>query len=163
MKGKFFWASLVILVVVLAFLLPQAYVKLLMMKEVSTLGYRRVKMSVSVVDDAGMIKLYDGCMGVRMLITKKQAVSIARGLKGELKGRPNMHDIFATIAKNFGLKVVMVKVDDLKDGVYYAKLIVAMKGKMMGVDSRPSDAIAIAVRSDAPIYVKNSLLQNLCK
>ena len=56
----------------------------------------------------------------------------------------------------------MVKVTHIKGGTYYAKLIIKQGNRILGLDSRPSDAVAIAVRAGADIFVNNRLMRDVC-
>ena len=156
------WKSILLLVAIVAFLLLLITDKLSNFILITTYGYTRVKVNVGIEGYLGKLRLYNGCKGIEMNILQEQAYSIARGLKKVNSFRPNAHDLFVQTLKNFGIKVVMVKIDRLKEGVYYARLILSDGIRLVSLDSRPSDAIAIATRINAPIYVKNEFLKNIC-
>jgi bifunctional DNase/RNase len=90
------------------------------------------------------------------------ALSIGAALAGTAPPRPMTHDLMGTILQSFDAKVVRVSIT-LKEETYYADLFVSVKGKERKFDSRSSDAIALAVRAKAPIYVGEDLLESAGK
>ncbi|MBI4020170.1 MAG: bifunctional nuclease family protein [Candidatus Aenigmarchaeota archaeon] len=90
-----------------------------------------------------------------------QTDSIKRGLDGDRSGRPNAHDLMSDIADTFGMEVIMVKVEAFTGDAYFAKIIMRQGDRVLNLDSKPSDAIALAVRAGAPIYVKDTMLKQL--
>lgn len=79
-------------------------------------------------------------------------------LLGTPKPRPQTHDLFGDVLTTLGAKVERVVINDFSDTVYYARLIISAENelhdrKIIEVDARPSDSIALAVQADAPIYV----------
>jgi bifunctional DNase/RNase len=123
--------------------------------QLSLVGYSEANVSVA----PGFVLLTNECKRLSMVVSLQQSQSIAEGLTGELGFRPTSHDTVREILNSYGIDVLMVKVEDLKDGTYYSHLVVMHENNILNLDSRPSDAIAIAVRSGAPVYVKDSLLQ----
>lgn len=73
--------------------------------------------------------------------------------------RPFTHDLCATIIERLGGAVESVVIDDFANDIYYAKIRVAVEGGEMAIDSRPSDAIALALRCGAPVLVEDQLLE----
>ncbi len=92
-----------------------------------------------------------------------EAMSIALGMENIKIDRPLTHDLMANTLKTLNVEVAKVVIDDLKDGIYYAKLILRRGSEILEVDARPSDSIALAVRVDAPIYVNENLLMPIPK
>ena len=88
-----------------------------------------------------------------------EATSIASAIKQINMGRPLTHDLMYEIFNQAGLSVQRVVITDLKDSTYYAELIISMGDKIFIVDSRPSDAIAVALRAAAPIFVAEKVLE----
>jgi RNA polymerase sigma factor (sigma-70 family) len=72
--------------------------------------------------------------------------------------RPQTHDLMANMLKELGMKVVRVVVTDLKESTYYARITIQTDGKLKEIDARPSDSIALALRTGAPIFVAKSVL-----
>ncbi|HOP56166.1 MAG TPA: bifunctional nuclease family protein [bacterium] len=82
-----------------------------------------------------------------------EAQSIAMQIQQTPPPRPFTHDLMINILNELNISIKSVSIVDLKDGVYYATITLALDGKIHMIDSRPSDAIALAVRTDTPIYV----------
>ncbi len=72
--------------------------------------------------------------------------------------RPMTHDLLRSTIEQLGGKLAHILINDLRKDVYYAKLVIDVDGKQVEVDSRPSDAIALAVRANAPIFVAESVM-----
>ncbi len=87
-----------------------------------------------------------------------EAISISGALHNETPPRPMTHDLVVSLLESLNAKIAGVIIDDLDDGVYYARLIVKMDGSKKELDARPSDCIALALRSDAEILVKKSVI-----
>ncbi|MFB6266886.1 MAG: bifunctional nuclease family protein [Halodesulfurarchaeum sp.] len=97
-----------------------------------------------------------------VFITSDQAQSIQVALSGEHFERPLTHDLFVEMLTEYGAAIDRVRVDDLQEGTFMAKLdteqYVGGERREVVFDLRPSDAIAIAVRVEAPIYVTDEVL-----
>lgn len=87
-----------------------------------------------------------------------EATSIASAIKQVTMARPLTHDLMHDTFQELGVRVQRVVITELKDSTYFAELVLAQGDKVMILDSRPSDAIAIALRATAPIYVTQSVL-----
>ncbi|NIO04900.1 MAG: bifunctional nuclease family protein [Proteobacteria bacterium] len=87
-----------------------------------------------------------------------EANAIALKLKDVYSHRPMTHDLIRNIIKLFQSEVIKIEVMDLKDNTYYALIHIKTRGKEITIDSRPSDAIAVALASGAPIYVTEEVL-----
>jgi hypothetical protein len=87
-----------------------------------------------------------------------EADAIAVKLQGVNVPRPLTHDLLRAVVDALGATVNSVVVCDLKNDTFYAKIILNVDGGRMEVDSRPSDALALAVRVEAPIFVEESVL-----
>lgn len=88
-----------------------------------------------------------------------EATSIASALKDLNMARPLTHDLMSDIFGELGVRVQRVVITDLRDSTYYAELILSSGDKALIFDSRPSDAIGIALRAAAPIYVAKKVLE----
>jgi hypothetical protein len=91
-------------------------------------------------------------------IGPNEADAIAITLQEVSTPRPLTHDLLCSIIEVLGASVDSVTVSDLQDDTFYAKIVLNFDGEQMEVDSRPSDAIAIAVRVRAPIYTEEAVL-----
>jgi bifunctional DNase/RNase len=87
-----------------------------------------------------------------------EAASIAMELEQVALPRPNTHDLIRTILENLGASLHHITITDMKNNTYFARLSLKVKGQDIDVDSRPSDAIAVALRMKAPIYASSDVL-----
>lgn len=92
-----------------------------------------------------------------------EANAIAIGLEHMQLPRPMTHDLIKNLLVQIGVKLLRVEVTDIRDNTYYAALHMEVGGKPVTVDSRPSDAIAIAIRMDVPIMVREDVLEKALK
>ena len=74
--------------------------------------------------------------------------------------RPLTHDLLKTLITQLGGKILHIVVNELRSDTFYANIIVERNGQRMEIDSRPSDAIALAVRANVPIYVEESVMEH---
>jgi len=91
-------------------------------------------------------------------IANPEAYSIAMELQGTASPRPLTHDLLKTVIAELGGTLTSVIINDLTDDIFYARLVLDADGRHVEIDSRPSDAIALAVRMKAPIYVAESVM-----
>jgi bifunctional DNase/RNase len=87
-----------------------------------------------------------------------EAAAIAMELQNTKPPRPMTHDLLKAFIEELGGKLEKVVINDIKEGTFYALIEVERDGKKVSVDSRPSDAIALAVRSHIPIYVSEVVM-----
>ncbi|GAB4179603.1 MAG: bifunctional nuclease family protein [Calditrichia bacterium] len=99
-----------------------------------------------------------GDRSLPIIIGEYEAQSIALGLENIQPPRPITHDLLINVLDILDADLESVVVTDLKNNTYYAILKMNINGKMLEVDSRPSDAIAIAVRKNVPIYVTEDVM-----
>jgi bifunctional DNase/RNase len=88
-----------------------------------------------------------------------EATSIASAIKQVTMARPLTHDLMHDVFSELGIKVERIVITELKDSTYFAELVLAHGDKAIILDSRPSDAIALALRATAPIYVMQQVLE----
>jgi bifunctional DNase/RNase len=87
-----------------------------------------------------------------------EADAITIQLQGVQVPRPLTHDLLKSFIRELGVKVAHVVVSELRNDTFFARIVVDVNGKSMEIDSRPSDAIALAVRVGAPIYVAEQVM-----
>jgi len=87
-----------------------------------------------------------------------EATSIASAIKQVTMARPLTHDLFYELLLELGMTVQRVMITELKDSTYFAELVLGQGERALILDSRPSDAIAMALRASAPIYVARHVL-----
>ncbi|MFB6205609.1 MAG: bifunctional nuclease family protein [Haloglomus sp.] len=112
--------------------------------------------------DAPVVLLAAAGRVVPIFISADQAQSIGHALRGEPFKRPLTHDLFVEMVAEFGGAVDRVRIDDLADGTFLAKIdteqYTAGERREATFDARPSDAIAVALRVDCPILVADEVL-----
>lgn len=94
-----------------------------------------------------------------IIIGAFEAQAIAIEVEGIKPNRPMTHDLFKSFAVEFNITVSEVVITDLKEGIFYAYIICQGNDTIKKIDARPSDAIAVAVRFNAPIYTNERVLQ----
>lgn len=93
-----------------------------------------------------------------IIIGMFEAQAIAIEIEKIHPNRPMTHDLFKTFAKSFDFSVSEIVISDLKEGVFFAKIVCSDSIRSVEVDSRPSDAIAIGLRFNVPIYTYENIL-----
>lgn len=88
-----------------------------------------------------------------------EAEAISLELQEVPSQRPMTHDLLKSTIGELGGEVAHILVSDLRDDIFYARLVINIGGKQVDVDSRPSDAIALAVRVNAPIFIAESVME----
>ena len=106
-----------------------------------------------------ILKSEDDEQAVPIWIGLLEATSIASALQNIKYDRPMTHDLLKNFADNLQISIVKVEVCDLKDNTFYARIYFVSKDQSFDIDARPSDAIALALRFKAPIYVEDSVMQ----
>jgi bifunctional DNase/RNase len=109
------------------------------------------------------LKEVDGDRQFPILIGFFEATSIDRRVRGKRAPRPLTHDLIVNLVEALGAELDSVVISDLRNHTYFAKLRVIQDGELREVDSRPSDAIAVAVTCDPPlpIYVAEDVLEDV--
>lgn len=97
-----------------------------------------------------------------IVIGPNEAMAIERRLMGKTPPRPQTHELLATVIEQLGAKIKSIIIRDLQDHTFYASLILDQDGKSVEIDSRPSDAIALGVAMEVPIYVSELVLGEVC-
>ena len=87
-----------------------------------------------------------------------EADAIALALQGHEPQRPMTHDLLKSVFSELGAAIVHILVSDIHDSTFYARIVVEQGSRTIEIDARPSDAIALAVRTDVPIYVEQHVL-----
>jgi bifunctional DNase/RNase len=102
----------------------------------------------------------DGSRWLPIWIGTAEAQSIAIQIESLASPRPNSHDLARSVIDGLHGEVERVVVTDLREGTYYATLTLRSDGDHVDIDARPSDAIAIALRTGAPIFVRDHLFDD---
>ena len=102
------------------------------------------------------------CRGPRsfpIVIGVVEVFAIDRRLKGIKAPRPMTHDLLGNVIEGLGAKVEKIVVNDLRHHTFYANITISTNGRIVEIDSRPSDAIALGVATNAPIYVAEHVFE----
>lgn len=94
-------------------------------------------------------------------IGQAEAQAIARALEGFKPERPLTHDLMINVVEATGFKIHHIEINDLNENTYFSSLILENAiGELIAVDSRPSDAIAISIRVDCPVYISEKVFDD---
>jgi uncharacterized protein len=106
-----------------------------------------------------LLKEVNGIRRLPIIIGAFEAQAIALEIEGIKPPRPLTHDLLKQVIDSLGATVIEVLIDELKENTFYAKILLEVSALTNEIDSRPSDAIALAVRSQVPIYVAETVMQ----
>jgi bifunctional DNase/RNase len=95
-----------------------------------------------------------------IVIGLPEAQAIERRIKGMVIKRPQTHDLLAQVIQTLGGELKSITITDLREGTFFATLDVQRNGELLHIDSRPSDAIALGVAGEVPIYVEEHVLDS---
>lgn len=101
----------------------------------------------------------DGARRLPIVIGGFEAQAIAVAMEGMTPSRPMTHDLFRNTIEIFGAELKEIVINNLVDGIFYANLVFLQNGKEIEVDSRTSDALALAVRFACPVYTFEFILE----
>jgi len=119
----------------------------------------RVIMSETRSHQIIVLKEKDGERTMRVAIGPAEAVAIHRAVSGERLPRPMTHELLGVVLDALEAQVLRVVVNDLRDKTFFGRLILSQNGRIHDIDSRPSDAVAIAMQKGAPIFVEEGVLK----
>ncbi len=100
----------------------------------------------------------DGQRTLPIWVGPVEANAIALQIENVAPPRPMTHDLFKNLLQDLGGALVRVIISDLKDGTFYAYLEIDRAGERLFIDSRPSDALALSIRTTAPVFVETQVL-----
>jgi hypothetical protein len=106
-----------------------------------------------------LLKTAEGNKFLPIWIGHPEAAAILMKLQGASTPRPMTHDLVTDMLEKLEARVTRIAVTELRENTFYAVVTVAVDGSEIEIDSRPSDAIALAVRSDAPIFADDSVIE----
>ncbi len=106
-----------------------------------------------------LLKEVYGTRRLPVLIGTFEAQSIALELEGIKPPRPLTHDLLKSVIDHLGGVIIEVQITELRESTFYGKIIIEIAGLTNEIDSRPSDAIALAVRANVPIYVNEEVMK----
>ncbi|MFQ3586535.1 MAG: bifunctional nuclease family protein [Fimbriimonadaceae bacterium] len=105
------------------------------------------------------VLLTEGRRRLPIVIGPFEAQAISLPLDGKTPDRPMTHDLIKNVLDRLATEIDRVVIDDLWNTIYYAKVFLRKGNEEMQIDARPSDAIALAVRANAPIFVAEGILE----
>jgi len=127
-------------------------------------GFVRANVSVdAILVDRAQVSLRAGCYLIQATTDACVANAIEKGLEEKIDVRPTVYDVISDAFKNLGIKVLAVKIVEMRENTFIGQLIIQQKDKVLALDIRPSDATAIALRTKAPIYINETLAKEVGK
>src|SRR5881398_2236794 len=106
-----------------------------------------------------ILKDTDNKLNLPIWIGLLEATAMAMEIEGIKMARPMTHDLLKNILGEVGCSVESIEITELKENTYYALVHISLAGRQLMIDSRPSDAIALALRTKSPIYVAKAVLE----
>ena len=104
----------------------------------------------------------DGLRKIMVALGMLEAQSILFSMHNVPVARPLTHELFGNVASAFGIELLQVVITRIEDGTFHSKLVLKQGEETREVDSRTSDAVALALRTGAPIYIAEELLNRMC-
>ncbi len=96
---------------------------------------------------------------IPICIGNHEAIGLGTVLEHARFSRPTTHDLMLDALTNLDARIDHVLIHDVKNGTFFAQLVLAQHDRLITLDARPSDAISLALRQDAPVYVEDSVLE----
>jgi bifunctional DNase/RNase len=106
-----------------------------------------------------LLKTVDGNKFLPIWIGHPEAAAILMKLQGASTPRPMTHDLLSDVLDQMEAKCEKVSVTELRDNTFFASITISMNGSELEIDSRPSDALALAVRTSAPIFAADEVIE----
>jgi bifunctional DNase/RNase len=106
-----------------------------------------------------LLKTVDGNKFLPIWIGHPEAAAILMKLQSASTPRPMTHDLVTDMLEQLGAQVVRITVTELRENTFFAQITVQQDGSELEIDSRPSDAIALAIRADAPIFAADEVIE----
>jgi bifunctional DNase/RNase len=106
-----------------------------------------------------LLKTADGNKFLPIWIGHPEAAAILMKLQSQAPPRPMTHDLLSDILEQLGATISRITVTELRENTFFAQITVTQDGNEIEIDSRPSDAIALAIRAEAPIYAADRVIE----
>jgi len=110
-----------------------------------------------------VLKETNGQRSFPIVIGLNEAWAIDRAVKGINTPRPLTHDLINNVIESLNAGIVKIIINDLRNNTFYATIVLQQDGTTVEIDSRPSDAVALAMQKNIPIFVANKVLDEVCK
>lgn len=108
-----------------------------------------------------VLKEVDGERTFPIVIGSAEAYAIDRRLKGIAAPRPLTHDLLANVIEEMGGRIDRIEIHNLEDAIFFASIVIVHDSRVIEIDSRPSDAIALGVATMVPIFVAEHVLDQV--
>jgi bifunctional DNase/RNase len=106
-----------------------------------------------------LLKTAEGNKFLPIWIGHPEAAAILMKLQSQAPPRPMTHDLMSELLEQLEAQVIRITVTELRENTFYAQITVQQDGREIEIDSRPSDAIALAIRADAPIFAADRVIE----
>jgi len=106
-----------------------------------------------------LLKTAEGNKFLPIWIGHAEAAAILMKLQSQSAPRPMTHDLVNDMLQQLGAQILRITVTELRENTFFAQIVVAQDGHELEVDSRPSDAIALAIRAEAPIFAADQVIE----
>jgi hypothetical protein len=106
-----------------------------------------------------LLKTADGNKFLPIWIGHPEAAAILMKLQSQAPPRPMTHDLLSDMLEQLGAQIVRITVTELRENTFYAQITIQQDGGEIEIDSRPSDAIALAIRAEAPIFAADRVIE----
>ncbi len=123
----------------------------------------RIVISETSQEQIIVLRERDGERQFPIVIGLTEAYAIDRRVKSITTARPLTHELLANVIHDLEAELDKIVIHDLREHTFYAKLVIRRDGRLVEVDARPSDAIALGVAGDTPIYVEDGVLRQVCE
>jgi len=162
-KRRLVYLSTFVVIILIVIVLYAFYSFSQLQYVLTTEGFVEMEVgSLIAMGEVPLVQLKGYCSELSFYISQEQALAIAEGLSEETKFRPMTHDILVDILEGFEIEPIMVKITKMEEDTYFADLILQEWNRLLIVDIRPSDGIAIATRTGIPIYANEDLVMKTC-
>ncbi len=130
--------------------------------EISLEGFIKADVSIDeIFIDRAEVSLKAGCYLIHATTDACVAMAIKKGLEKKVDFRPTVYDVITDAFRNLGIRVLAVKIVEMRENTFIGQLIIQQRDKILALDIRPSDATAIALRVGAPIYINETLAKEV--
>jgi uncharacterized protein len=106
-----------------------------------------------------LLKTADGNKFLPIWIGHSEAAAILMKLQSQASPRPMTHDLLSDMLEQLGAQIIRITVTELRENTFYAQITLQQDGGELEIDSRPSDAIALAIRAEAPIFAADRVIE----
>ena len=128
----------------------------------STNGFTIYKESEIALQSNDLV-LTKNCTELRIVTNEYQAYTIEYGLKNKIDIRPTAHDVASSLLEYYNITLLDVRIVEARDPHYFARAVFIQNNRILNIDLKASDAVALAVRTNSPIYINNKIIESKSK